>query len=143
MNVKSIKKLLVVFSAFFLCASLMGVEALNKGWVSPRALGVFLALVCLGGWAFLVIAFRSLASKRRVQGPDTGTVAISPATRKRLIAMYKAWIVVLVLCLAGGVWKGASVHPVPLFPMLVGVTINLLTTWVLVRAVQRLSRTLE
>ena len=57
MNVKSVTKLLVTFSASFLCALLVAVAALEKGLLSPRGLGVFLALVCLGGFVFFVIAF--------------------------------------------------------------------------------------
>ena len=141
MNVRSITKLLVVFSAFFCCVLLAGIEALNKGWLSPRTLGTLLALLCVSASVFLAIAFRRLASKRGVQGLEVGTATISPSTRRGLITMYKAWIVVLALCLVGGVLKGASVRPVPVFPMVVGATMNLLITRGLVRAVRRLSKT--
>lgn len=61
--------------------------------------------------------------------------------RLRIIKMYKAWIVVLVLCLVGGVAKGASVRPIPVFPMLVGIAMNLLITLALVLTIRKLERT--
>jgi hypothetical protein len=54
-----------------------------------------------------------------------------------MIKLYKASIVVLVLCLVGGVVKGATLRPVPWFPMLVGIAMNLLWTWGLVLAVRK------
>lgn len=86
-----------------------------------------------------MIAFRRLARK-------SGAQDFSSITRKRrlfLIKMYKAWIIVLALCLIGGIVKGANVHPLPLFPMAVGIAMNLLTTSVLVMAVRKLQKSLD
>ena len=139
MNVKSTRKLLVTFSACFLCALRAGVVAIDTGLLSPRGLGIFYAGLCLVSFVCLTIAFRRLSRTQPIENPFT-------APRERRLAqirVYKASIALLALCLIGGIVKGASVHPFPLFPMLVGITINLLTTYVLVVALRELQRSVN
>lgn len=148
MNFKSVPKILLAFSVGFLGASLVGVVGLTKGYLSPRALGIFLAVVWLGGFSFLTVAFQRLARKRLSQGQglEVGTATPSEASYRkqlRLIKLYKAWIVVLMLCLVGGVVKCASARPIPLFPMFVGITMNLLITWGLVLTIRKLQKSLS
>jgi hypothetical protein len=148
MNVKSVAKLLLAFSACFLGASLVGTLGLIKGYLSPRALGIFLALVCLGGFAFLMVTFQRLARERLSQGQglEAGTAAPSRASYRRqllLIKLYKAALVGLVLCPVGGVVEGTRVRPIPLFPMFVGITMNLLITWGLVLTIRKLQKSLS
>jgi hypothetical protein len=146
MNIKSVARLLLAFSACFLGASLIGTVGLIKGYLSPRALGFLLALVCLGGFAFLTIVFQKLARKRVAQRSEARTANPSEAFHRRqllLISMYQVWIVVLMLCLVGGVVKGTSARPIPLFPLFVGVTLNLLITWSLVLTIRKLQKGLS
>ena len=141
MNIKSVTKLLLAFSACFLGASLLGTVGLINGYLSPRAFGIFLALVCLGGFAFLTIAFQRLARKRQ-----SGSANSSETSHRRqllLIRRYKALIVFLVLCLVAGVVEDTSVRPIPLVPMSVGITMNLLMTWGLVLAIRKLQKSLS
>jgi hypothetical protein len=123
--------------------SLVGIAAFIKGYLSPRALGIFLAITILGGVAFLTAAFRRLARENVIQGREAETVNPSKASRKRqlfLIKMHEAWIVFLMLCLVGGVVRCVNVRPIPWLPMLVGITMNLLTTWALVLTVRKLQK---
>ena len=113
MNIKSVAKLSLVYSGCFWAALLVGVVGFIKGYLSPRALGIFLALVNLAGVAFLTTAFRRLARKNATQGWEAETANPSKASRKRqlfLIKMYKAWIVFLMLCLVGGVVRCIGVR---------------------------------
>jgi hypothetical protein len=139
MNVKSMVKPLLAFQACFLGASLLGTVGLTKGYLSPRALGIFLALVCLGGFVYLTIAFRRLARQRLTQGLEAGTA------RKQLllIRMYKVFVVFLVLGVVSGVFKGISVRPIPFLPMFVGVTMNLIMTWAVMQTIGRLQKSLS
>jgi len=146
MNIKSVAKLSLVYSGCFWAALLVGVVGFIKGYLSPRALGIFLALVNLGGGAFLTTAFRRLARKNATQGWEAETANPSKASRKRqlfLIKMYKAWIIFLMLCLVGGVVRCMGVRPIPWLPMLVGITMNLLTMWALVLTVRKLQKRLS
>ena len=140
MVIKSIAKLMLTFSACFLCAAVLGAVGLNKGLLSPRGLGIFLAVLCLSSLVFLVVKFRRLAREHRAQDL---TADFTRERRVFLIRMYKGWIAVLALCLVGGIVKETSVHPIPWGPMLVGITMNLLTTWTLVLAIRKLQRGLN
>ena len=146
MNIKSVAKLSLVYSGCFWAVSLVGIAGFSKGYLSPRALGIFLAITILGGVAFLTAAFRRLARENVIQGWEAETVNPSKASRKRqlfLIKMYEAWIVFLMLCLVGGVVRCINVRPIPWLPMLVGITMNLLTTWALVLTVRKLQKGLS
>ena len=146
MNIKSVAKLSLVYSGCFWAVSLVGIAGFIKGYLSPRALGIFLAITILGGVAFLTAAFRRLARENVIQGWEAETANPSKASRKRqlfLIKMYEAWIVFLMLCLVGGVVRCINVRPIPWLPMLVGITMNLLTTWALVLTVRKLQKGLS
>ena len=139
MNVKSVAKLVLAFSACFVSVTLLGTMGWMKGYLSPRGLGVFLALVCLGSFVFLTIAFRRLARHQVTQAPAAGTAS----SQLLLIRMYKVWIVVLVLCLVSGVVEGTRVRPIPFLPMLVGIIMNLLITWALAQTIRKLQKGLS
>jgi hypothetical protein len=139
MNFKSMAKQLLVFQACFLGASLLGILGLSKGYLSPRALGILLAFICVGGFVFLMIAFKRSAGLRVTQGLEAGTV------RKQLllIRMYQIVVIFLVLALVSGVIKGISARPIPFFPLSVGVIMNLLMTWAVVETIRKLQKSLS
>lgn len=139
MNIRSVAKRVLGVSLCFVGAALLGTVGLIKGYLSPRVFGVFLALVCLGGFVFLTIAFKRLARQSITQGPEAGTAR----KQRLLIRMYKVWIVLLVLCLVSGVVQATSVRPIPFLPLLAGITMNLLITWALVLAIRKLQKGLS
>jgi hypothetical protein len=121
---------------------LVVVYANINGSLSPRGLGIVLALVCVAGfigfWAALVRIGRKTASTQFLNDQPI----VDAAMRKKLIReirFCRVGIAFLVLCLIFAV-AGSKGAPVP--PLMVGVTMNLLFTTSLILRIRQLKRLL-
>ena len=136
MKLNSRFKVILLFSACFVVASVLLAHEFAVGVLSPRALGIALLVLCVGGgFVFVVILVKvqhRLQAQREASSPD--------AIRKRRLSQIrvgKIAIVILVLALINGL---VTERNAPLLPLLVGVTMNLLITFAIARTVIRLQR---
>jgi hypothetical protein len=126
MHVRSVAKLMLAFSACLLCAVLIAVLALNNGVLSPRGLGIILALLCLGGIFIFTIAFQRMARKNAAEGSETRTsertIMLSVL---EWIKQHRIGVLVLSLWLVACFWltRGG-----PWIPRLIGAFFALLFT---------------
>jgi hypothetical protein len=142
MNLKAITKLMVLFSACFMSVLLVAVYANVNGSLSPRGLGILLALVCVAGffgfWAALTKIGRKTGSTQILNDKRLDEAAI----RKKLvrdIRFCRFGIAFLVLCLVIAL---AEAKDGPILPLSIGIVMNLLFTTSLVSRLRQLKKAL-
>jgi uncharacterized membrane protein YqhA len=141
MELKTLFKIALMFSACFLGVSLLLVHEFAVGFLSPRAMGTALLLLCLciaGGSIFVL----TIAKAQRRSG-DQPEKPLGDAVRKRRllqIKLGKIAIVILVFALLSGLLK---LRNGPIWPLLVGITMNILITFAIARAVMQLQTSLK
>jgi hypothetical protein len=140
MDLKSVLKITVIFSACFLGASLLITLAFIRGFLSPRALGIALLLLVLTEAALFVRIVRKVANRSRLQ-PDPHCTDDAERKRRLLyIRLGKLVILFLFLLLINGLFK---LRDGPLMPLLVGIAINILAIFAVARTVMRLQSSLK
>ena len=132
MKLNALMKVTLLFSVFVVMLSLLLVHAFTTGLLSPRALGIVLLVFAVGSAGLFLRALSKLDKRSALQSGDAGTLA---QRRSVQIRAAKVAIAVLVLLLVNGLFQLRSG---PLLPLLVGITINVLSTITLVRIVIRL-----
>ncbi len=141
---KTIVKLTLLFSACFMGVMLLLAHEFSVHSLSPRGLGIALALLSVGGVLIFALLLLVFVRKRAVPSLDiTAALPLDPATRKQrifFIRFCKGWIALLVLCLVVGLGRATRST---LGPTLVDVFMNLATTFALVWVVVRMQKTLN
>jgi uncharacterized membrane protein YqhA len=139
MELKTLFKIALMFSACFLGVSLLLVHEFAVGFLSPRAMGTALLLLCIAGGSIFVL---TIAKAQRRSG-DQPEKPLGDAVRKRRllqIKLGKIAIVILVFALLSGLLK---LRNGPIWPLLVGITMNILITFAIARAVMQLQTSLK
>jgi hypothetical protein len=138
MGAKRIAILCASYSAFLLLV----VVAFVRGLLSPRALGVvgLFGMVAFALVFFIAFKRRSKRAASIVVSPSAPLDASGRKKRVRTIRYCKVLVVVLVFILLNGL---REIGRGPLFPQMIGATVNLGITTYLVWLIVRLRRSLR
>ena len=145
MNLKTVVKLTLVFSACFMSVVLVLVHEFITKSLSPRGLGIAMILLIIASGLGIIVAFGLIRSSNKVNVNSSETAQPSilsqRAQRRGVNAIRAAKILVVILLL--GLLNGLRlIGRVPPWALLVGVTINLLLTtsiiWIIVKSQKRL-----
>ena len=136
MNINTLFKTTLLFSACFVALALVLVHWFLVGSVSPRGLGVGLACLFAAGTIALAVFSKSRSGRESILKPqDVG----SNSWRGKTSAIWvgKIAVVVLVLAFLNGLWH---IREKPAAPRLVGLGANLLVTLAAIGAVRKMQR---
>jgi hypothetical protein len=127
---------IALFSACFLAISLVLVRELVVGFLSPRGLGIALLLLFIGS---LIVFTRMVAADVRTRSRTWPEGQPLDHTRRK-IRLGKIAIVILMVLLLNGFFE---LRHGLVFPLLVGIGMNILITITIARTVLRLQKSLK
>lgn len=139
MNAKTLFKVLPVFSVCFIGISLLIVHEVITGHLSPRGLGIALAALMLATIVAFIAIVKSVKKNVFSKSPEAAHLLKDQLSKNEPSWMWIAriGIIFLVLLFVYGLF---NLREKPLAPRLVGLTINFLITYYLIKALQRVKR---
>jgi uncharacterized membrane protein len=144
MNLKTVIKITLLYSACFLTGVFLLVYGRSQRFLSYHGFGIALAIWCMVG--FLVFVFGVLLLSRKFAAPPRETTTVSPldpVTRKQRMFFIKLWKLMIALSILGLVTGLSRAREMNLWVTLGSVAINLAITASLIWAVVRLQRSLK
>ena len=138
--IKMVMKRLLLLQVCSIAVTVLLAREFSHGVLSPRGLGIALLMVCIAIGVGFVLIKRSAKELTIPSGQSESPV--DDVTRKRLIWRLRAAKTMIVLMGVGLVFGFTQVRNGLLFPLLVGLVMNLLITAKSVQTVVRLKRIL-
>ena len=139
MEPKSPIKITLLISVLFLAVSSLIAYEFAVGSLSPRGMGFALLAFCVVAAVALTFVIARAARRSQTQREEPLTEAVRKR-RLRQIKIGKIAIVVLVFALFNGL---VTTRDAPIWPVIVGATMNVLMTVAIARGVIRLQRSLN
>jgi hypothetical protein len=139
---KSLVKRLLLLSACSAGVMILFALGSSRGILSPRGLGIALAILCIAIAIGTVLIIKKSAKELRVTPGPPGS-STDAVTRNRLLwrlRMAKTTIVIMGVALVAGL---TQIKNSPILPLLVGLIMNLLITAKSVQTVVRLKKILN
>lgn len=143
MNLRTIAQITFAFSVCFVSVVLLLWHELAVRVFTQREFDVAVATWVVGSSIIFLVSVSALGGKASRIAPDTVSAPLDPALRKqrlRSIRVLKVIMAILFLELLTGL---LGMRSSTVWPSVVGITMNLLVTAVLIRAVIRLQKALR